>query len=134
MLAMNVIGHGIDLVEIGRIRRLLDDHGERFLARCFTASERACVETGSAPAAQRYAARFAAKEAILKALGTGLTRGTTWLDMQILSEPTGKPVVQLTGQCAKLAAAAGISHWHLSLTHTAELASASVIACADSAS
>ncbi len=125
---MNILGHGVDIVEIARIQHMLDAHGAHFTDRCFTAAEQRYAEAGRATRAQRYAARFAGKEAILKALGTGLTQGTNWVDMEILSESSGKPTVVLHGRCAELAARAGMTHWHVSLSHTQFLAMASVIA------
>lgn len=125
---MNILGHGVDIVEIARIKRMLDDHDEHFIQRCFTDVEQRHAEAGRARRVERYAARFAGKEAILKALGTGLTGGATWTDMQIDVETSGKPVVQLSGLCAEVAAELGITHWHISLSHTAGLAMASVIA------
>lgn len=113
---------------------MLDDHGDHFINRCFTAAEREHAEAAKAARAQRYAARFAGKEAILKALGTGLTRGIGWQDMEIGVEPSGRPVVGLSGRCAEVAAELGITQWHISLTHTASLATASVLACGSAAS
>jgi len=124
-----IVGHGIDIVEIERIRRMLDDHQDRFIDRCFTAVERDYAEQGRTLRVERYAARFAAKEAILKALGTGLAGGASWLDMTIATHPSGQPQVVVTGRCSDQAAALGINQWHISLSHTATLAMASVIAC-----
>jgi holo-[acyl-carrier protein] synthase len=91
-----ILGIGADLVEIQRIERTIERHGERFLARIFTAVERAKAE-GRARAAETYARRFAAKEACAKALGTGLRAGVFWRDMGVVNLPTGRPTMMLTG-------------------------------------
>ena len=125
---MDVIGHGIDLVEIARIEGMLEDHGPRFIDRCFTPGERIYADEGRAVRAERFAARFAAKEAVLKALGTGLRDGIDWTELEVIRDALGKPGVRLHGRAAELATAAGIEGWELSLTHAGGLAMASVIA------
>lgn len=125
---MNVIGHGIDLVEIARIEGMLEEHGARFIDRCFTAGERAYADEGRAVRGERYAARFAAKEAILKALGTGLRDGIDWIELEVVRNDLGKPGVRLHGRAAELAEGAGIRGWELSLTHAGGLAMASAMA------
>jgi holo-[acyl-carrier protein] synthase len=125
---MNIIGHGIDLVEIDRIEKMREEHGQAFLDRCFTGDEQAYAESAPRVRAERYAARFAAKEAILKAFGTGLREGIGWTDMGVTRNDLGAPSIRLTGEAAALAAQMGISDWRVSLTHTADLAVASVIA------
>ena len=127
---MRIAGHGIDLVEVARIARLIDDHGQRFLDRCFTAHERGCAE-GTKRRAEHLAARFAAKEAVLKALGTGLTGGIAWTDIEVVRQDSGAPSIRLHNEAAKLAASSGVSRWLVSLTHTGGHAAASVIAVAD---
>lgn len=124
---MEIRGHGIDLVEIARIERLLEEHGERFLARCFTEVERAYADSGGGRRAERYAARFAGKEAVLKAIGTGWAQGTRWTEIEFDHATGGQPIVRISGTCAAMARSRGISNWHVSLTHTASLAMASVI-------
>ena len=126
---MRIAGHGIDVVEVARIARMLEEHGERFLDRCFTAAERE-TGAGSRRRAEHLAARFAAKEAVLKALGTGLTRGITWTDIEVVPLPTGQPTVRLHAAAQAIASDRGITEWHLSLTHTEGHAMASVIAVA----
>jgi holo-[acyl-carrier protein] synthase len=91
-----ILGIGSDLVDIQRIARTIERHGERFLGRIFTAVERAKAD-GRARAVETYAKRFAAKEACAKALGTGLRAGVFWRDMGVVNLPTGRPTMQLTG-------------------------------------
>jgi holo-[acyl-carrier protein] synthase len=124
-----VVAHGVDLVEVARIESILDAHGDRFPARCFTDGERAYAEAAAGLRAQRYAARFAAKEAVLKALGTGWRNGISWLDIEVSRLPSGRPAIRLRGRCAEIAAEMHISSWHLSLSHTAGSAIASVLGC-----
>jgi holo-[acyl-carrier protein] synthase len=91
-----ILGVGSDLVDVRRIERTIERHGERFLARVFTANERAKAE-GRARRAETYAKRFAAKEACAKALGTGLRAGVFWRDLGVVNLPSGKPTMKLTG-------------------------------------
>lgn len=129
--AMRIVGHGIDAVDIDRIATMIADHQDRFLERCFTAEERTHGMVGDRPGrryAEHIAARFAAKEAGMKALGTGLGGGVTWMDFAIRSQPTGAPELIVTGRAAELSISQGIARWHVSLTHTETLAIASVIA------
>ncbi len=91
-----IIGIGLDMVDARRIARVLDRHGERFLSRIFTATERAKAEH-RANRAETYAKRFAAKEACSKALGTGFRRGVFWRDMGVVNLPSGRPTMKLTG-------------------------------------
>jgi holo-[acyl-carrier protein] synthase len=124
---MAIIGHGIDAVEIARIRDTLDRHPDRFLDRCFTPDERAYAES-SRRRVEHYAARFAAKEAILKALGTGWSRGIAWTDAEVVRDPSGRPGVRLHAAAARIAGELGIERWTISLTHTPTIALASAIA------
>jgi holo-[acyl-carrier protein] synthase len=126
---MQVIGHGVDIVEIARIEKMLADHGERFLERCFTDTERAYADSGDKRRAERYAARFAAKEAAMKALGTGWRDGISWRDFAVVREPSGRPSLAVTGRCAELAKELHIVSWRISLSHTSTLAMASVMGC-----
>ncbi len=127
---MRIIGHGIDLTNVERITRLLSDHPDRFLLRCFTPTERAyAADRREAPA--HYAARFSAKEATLKALGTGLRFGIQWTDIEVDNDGLGQPLLRLTGKAAEIADKLGVTRWFVSLTHTAGMASASVIAVAE---
>lgn len=127
LLVMNIVGHGIDLVEIDRIDQMLQEHGDRFLARCFTEAE-ARYGLNRRRRAEHLAGRFAAKEAILKAFGTGWRDGIAWVDMEILNLPSGQPQVTVYGRCQVLAQEMGINGWWISISHTARHAMASVIA------
>jgi holo-[acyl-carrier protein] synthase len=121
-----IVGSGIDLTEIARIQHSIDRFGERFLNRVYTRGEQAyCLQKRAS--AESFAARFAAKEAAAKALGTGISRGVNWLEIEIIREPSGKPSVQFHGRAAQIAASLGATHAVLSLTHTATLAMASVM-------
>jgi holo-[acyl-carrier protein] synthase len=121
-----IVGSGIDLTEVGRIQKTVDRHGARFLDRVFTVGEQAyCLQRRTA--AESLAARFAAKEAAAKALGTGISRGVTWTEIEVVREPGGKPGIRFHGRAAEIAARLGVAHAALSLTHTADLAVASVV-------
>jgi holo-[acyl-carrier protein] synthase len=126
---MYVIGHGIDLVEIDRIRAGVERHGDRFANRLFTEGEQ--TQAGSAPLrVQFFAGRFAAKEAVMKALGTGWARGVSWTDIDVRRLPSGKPAISLKGKCKEIADGLGVAAWEISITHTAGHAAASVVAVA----
>lgn len=114
---------GVDLIEVARIARALERWGERFLQRIYTENEIALCR-GRVP---ELAVRFAGKEAISKALGTGLV-GVDWPEMEILSDLRGKPLVYLHGRAQKRAEELGLVHWAISLTHTKEHAMAMVVA------
>ncbi len=124
---MHVVGHGADLVEVERIGAMLDEHGQRFLDRCFTPAEQA-YKADSRRRVEHLAARFAAKEAVLKALGTGLTGGIAWTDIEVVNAPSGAPRIALRGAAADAAATLGATSWVVSLSHTETHALASVIA------
>jgi len=128
---MPILGHGIDLVEVARIQDMLDDHGERFLARCYTDSERAYCAANPARMAEHLAGRFAAKEAVLKVLGTGWSGGIAWTDVEVVRETGGKPGVRLDGEAAAVAQRLGITTILLSISHTATHAMASAIGVGD---
>ena len=119
---------GVDVIEIARIQRSLDDFGERFLRRVFTEHER--ERFGTRPS--ELAARFAAKEATSKALGTGI-RGIHWREMEILTNSRGKPVLVLHGSAAERATQLGLFAFDLSLTHSRTLAMAFVVGLKDPA-
>jgi holo-[acyl-carrier protein] synthase len=110
---------GVDLIEIERIRRALERHGESFKERCFTAAERAYCDAKPNPP-QHYAGRFAAKEAVGKALGSGVY--FTWKEIEVRGRP--KPGVYLSGRTAAWAAKVGVTQIELSMTHSRELAAA----------
>jgi holo-[acyl-carrier protein] synthase len=120
-----LVGTGIDLTEIPRIRGSIARFGDRFLDRIFTPAEKAyCLRKRNA--AESFAARFAAKEAAAKALGTGISFGVTWLEIEVTREPGGRPGLKFHGRAAEMAARLGVLHAALSLTHTEALAMASV--------
>jgi holo-[acyl-carrier protein] synthase len=114
---------GVDMIEISRIEAAMARHGERFYARFFTVEERLIC----ADQAARLAARFAAKEAAAKALGTGIG-DVRWVDLEILRDERGRPVLRLHGAALTLANALGLSQWEVSLSHTDTLAMAFVVA------
>ena len=122
-----IVGTGIDLCEVDRIRKAVDaDHGARLVERVFTAREIAYARRRASPY-ERFAARFAAKEAGMKALGTGWRGGVTWHDFEVANLPSGKPTLLLHGKAAELAANLKVRNIALSITHTAEQAMAMVI-------
>ncbi len=123
---MNVIAHGIDIVQVPRIAKMLAEHGDQFLERCFTPEERAYA-SDHRRRDEHLAARFAAKEATLKALSTGLTEGISWTDIGVHRLPSGQPTLVLTGRAAEVAKAKGIASFLVSLSHTDDVAMASVI-------
>ncbi|MCS7172517.1 MAG: holo-ACP synthase [Armatimonadetes bacterium] len=123
---MRILGIGVDLVEVPRIQRALARWGGRFVARIFTESER--LRAGGGPnRVLRLAARFAAKEAVMKALGTG-RKGVGWREVEITNDPTGRPRVRLWGRAARVARRRGIREVHVSLTHGHEYAAAFAVA------
>lgn len=121
-----IIGTGIDLAEIPRIRQSIERYGVRFLDRIYTPREQAyCLRKRNS--AESFAARFAAKEAAAKALGTGISHGVGWLEIEVVREPSGRPTIQFHGRAAQIAARIGAVHAALSITHTKDLAMASVL-------
>jgi holo-[acyl-carrier protein] synthase len=122
-----LIGTGVDLIEVKRIARSIERYGERFLSRIYTEYEIAYCRSRKLSSAESFAARFAAKEAGAKALGTGISRGVTWNEFQVEREPGGRPSLRLHGRAATLAGQLGVTAISLSLTHTAELAMAFVV-------
>ena len=121
-----LIGTGVDLIEIQRIAQSIERYGDRFLHRVYTEREIAYCRRKRA-SAESFAARFAAKEAGAKALGTGISRGVTWSEFQVERQPGGRPILELRGRAALLAAELGVKTISLSLTHTANLAMATVM-------
>jgi holo-[acyl-carrier protein] synthase len=121
-----VVGVGTDLMEIARIQQSVARFGDRFLARVFTAGEIAYCQRKK-NAAESLAARFAAKEAGAKALGTGISHGVSWLELEVTREPSGKPLLQLSGRAADRARALGVTRISLSITHSRDTALAVVI-------
>lgn len=123
---MNIVAHGIDLIECARIGELLERHRERFLQRILTQAERACAERLAQPL-PHIAGRFAAKEAVLKVLGTGWRGPISWTDVEILNDAAGQPHVTLHGPCAEIARRLGIERVLISITHTQQYGAASAI-------
>jgi holo-[acyl-carrier protein] synthase len=122
-----IVGTGIDLCEVGRIRKAVDSaHGERLVERVFTVREIAYARRKAVPY-ERFAARFAAKEAGMKALGTGWRDGVTWHDFEVVNLASGRPTLLLHGRAAEIAEKLKVRNVSLSLTHTAEQAMAMVI-------
>ncbi len=107
---------GVDLIEIDRVVRLVEEYGERFLHRVFTESELSWADGRR----ERIAGRFAAKEAVLKVIGTGLAEGISWREVEIIAGSKGAPVVYLSGVAAERAAEAGIGKIHISISHDKE--------------
>ena len=121
-----IIGSGIDVVEISRIQDSVGRFGQRFLNRIFTSAEQTyCLRKKRS--AESLAARFAAKEAGAKALGTGISRGVNWLEIEVVREPGGRPALLFHGRAAEIAASLAVARCALSLTHAGDLAIASVL-------
>src|SRR3954464_13295496 len=121
-----IVGTGIDIAEVPRIGDAIDQFGERFLLRIFTEEEREYCDS-KANRTERYAARFAAKEASMKALGTGWNHGVRWRDIEVHRQPGQRPTLEFHGKAGEFATNMGVTNIALSLTHTAEEAMAQVI-------
>ena len=121
-----IVGTGVDLAEVPRVRHLIERYGRRFIERVYTPAEIAYVER-KANRFERFAARFAAKEAGMKAIGTGWKFGVTWQDFEVANLPSGKPTLRLHGVAARVAEKLGVRHITLSLTHTTEYGLAHLI-------
>jgi holo-[acyl-carrier protein] synthase len=128
---MEIIAHGIDLVDFPRIEDMLKKHGERFLDRVFTSAEQGYAKANK-NSVEKLAGRFAAKEAILKLLGTGWRGKIAWTDIEVVNTETGQPIVNLSGEVKKIAENLGITQISVSITHTANFAIASAVALAES--
>jgi holo-[acyl-carrier protein] synthase len=124
---MTIVGTGIDIVEIARIDAMILRHGDRFLARVFTEEERGYCSS-MRTAARCYAARFAGKEAISKALGTGIGADAGWLDVTITRDTSGKPCARLQGAAAAYAGRIGVTQILISLSHSDHYAVAHALA------
>ena len=126
---MPIVGTGVDVAEVARVRAALEnpETGARFKARVFTVGEQRYCEARGVGRYQSYAARFAAKEATMKAFGHGWGRYIGWLEIEVVREPDGRPVVHLHDKGLACAAAAGARRIHLALTHTREIAIAHVV-------
>jgi holo-[acyl-carrier protein] synthase len=124
---MHILGTGIDIVECLRIARMIEQHGELFITRVYTDGEiEYCRERKAAM--QHYAGRWAAKEAVLKAIGTGWRRGISWRDIEVLNDRQGAPIVALHGGALEVCETAGIRQMHLSISHCRSHAVAYAIA------
>jgi holo-[acyl-carrier protein] synthase len=121
-----IVSIGTDIIEVYRVRETLA-RTPRFIERVFTEAERAYCDSRPATSAQHYAARFAAKEAMLKALKTGWSGGLAWQDVEVCLLESGAPYIKLTGMALKLFREAGATDIHLSMSHTAEHAVAHVV-------
>ena len=126
------LSSGIDLIKIERIQKVLDRHGDHFLAKIFSGAELERLnkfqsrQVSSRVITAELAARFAAKEACSKALGTGIGP-VSWKEMEVINEPSGKPTMRLSGKAAQIADAQGFTSWSVSLTHTQDTAAAVVV-------
>jgi holo-[acyl-carrier protein] synthase len=121
-----IVGMGVDIAEVGRIQGAIERHGEVFLRRIYTTREREYCERFKNKY-ERYAGRFAAKEAAMKALGTGWRRGVRWVDLEVVRETSGRPTLSISGEAAKIAQQLGVKSVALSITHTESQALAQVI-------
>ena len=124
---MDIIAHGIDLVDLPRIEQMVERHGDRFVNRLFTAAEQAYARAHK-NTVEKYAGRFAAKEAILKLVGTGWRGKIKWTDIEVTNDAAGRPKVALSGEVQRIAAELKIEHISISITHTANFAIASAVA------
>jgi holo-[acyl-carrier protein] synthase len=127
---MAILAHGIDLVDFPRIEQMLNRHGQHFIERIFTATEQAYAKNNR-NSVEKFAGRFAAKEAILKLIGTGWRGNIAWTDIEIINNHVGQPIVNLNGQVKKTADSLGISQISISITHTANFAIASAVALSE---
>jgi len=121
-----IVGTGIDIAEVPRIRESIKRFGDRFLSRIYTAGERRYCDS-KANRDERYAARFAAKEAAMKALGTGWNHGVRWVDCEVVRMPGGRPTIAFHGKAGEFAAKLGVKNAALSISHTKDQAFAQVI-------
>lgn len=121
-----IVGTGIDLAEVDRIAAAVERHGDRFLQRVFTEAERRYCDS-KANRMERYAGRFAAKEAAMKAVGTGWRGGVAWTEFEVRREPGGRPTIVFHGKAAEFASKLGVKNVALSITHTRDTAMAQVI-------
>jgi len=121
-----IVGLGVDIAEVERIQAAIGRHGQPFLKRVFTPNEIEYCERFKNKF-ERYAGRFAAKEATMKALGTGWGRGVRWVDIEVAREPGGRPTIRLAGEAARIAGGLGVKRISVSITHTEAEALAQVI-------
>ncbi len=123
-----IVGLGVDVMEVARIQSVLERHGKNFINHVFTTAEQAWAPESLAGAAAYYAGRWSAKEAVAKALATGIGRECLWTDIEILREECGRPSVSLRGAGLLSARRLGVTRWILSISHERNLACASVVA------
>jgi holo-[acyl-carrier protein] synthase len=121
-----IVGIGVDLCEVDRIEAAISRHGERFLARIYTEAERRYCEAKANPM-ERFAGRFAAKEAAMKAIGTGWRRGVGWHEFEVSRLPSGQPVIYFHGIAGQIAAELGVRRALVSITHVKSMAMAQVV-------
>jgi holo-[acyl-carrier protein] synthase len=126
---MEIVAHGIDLVDCPRIEAMRERHGERFIQRIFTKAEQAYAKANKNEI-EKLSGRFAAKEAVLKLMGTGWRGKIAWTDIEIINNSSGQPEVVLSGEVEKIAGKLGIKRISVSITHTANFAIASAVALA----
>jgi holo-[acyl-carrier protein] synthase len=124
---MEIIAHGIDLVDFPRIEEMVKEHDKRFLDRVFTSAEQAYANANK-NRIEKLAGRFAAKEAVLKLIGTGWRGKIAWTDIEIINNPAGQPLVTVSGEVKRLVDKLGIKQISISITHTANFAIASAVA------
>ena len=124
---MKIIAHGIDLVDFGRIEKMLEKHPRRFLDRVFTPTEQSDADN-TKNRIEKLAGRFAAKEAVMKLIGTGWRDGIAWTDIEVVNNPLRQPIVTVTGKVKELADQKGVEQITLSITHTSNFAIASAVA------
>jgi len=122
-----IVGVGVDVIEVERLQRTLSRYGQQFLAHVYAEEEQQDAPEGEGKAAY-YAGRWAAKEAVAKALGSGIGRECAWTDIRVLRSANGRPEIRLHGAGARTAAALGIDHVHVSISHVKRLACASAVA------
>jgi holo-[acyl-carrier protein] synthase len=123
---MNIIAHGVDMVECDRLSQSIQRHGEAFVQRVFTEAEVAYCR-GRRREIEHFAGRFAAKEAVLKVLGTGWRNGIRWTDVEVINEPSGRPRVRLHGRCREISDQLGLAEILISISHVSSHAIASAI-------
>ena len=128
---MKIIAHGIDLVDFPRLESMIQRHGERFMNRIFTVREQADAE-GVKNKFEKLAGRFAAKEAVLKLIGTGWRGKIAWTEIEVVNNAMGQPIVEISGEVKRIADSLGVEQITLSITHTADFAIASAVALATS--
>ena len=122
-----IVGTGVDIAEVHRIRESIERFGDRFLHRIYTEGEIQYCERKNVTRFESYAARFAAKEAGMKALGTGWRGGVGWHDFEVVRPPDGPPVLRVRGEAARLARRRRLARWHLTITHSRTTAIAWVL-------